>query len=87
MKKKEIWLLQIGEQFIIKETEMKCLQSLTDFFDNTREKRTNREEISFQYKKDYFRKTLGDKKTFSCRETSLLQWLQIDTKCWIICVI
>ena len=28
----EIWLLQIGEQFINKETAMKCLQSLTKFF-------------------------------------------------------
>ena len=28
----EIWLLQIGEQFINKETAMKCLQSLTEFF-------------------------------------------------------
>ena len=43
----EIWLLQIGEQFINKETAMKCLQSLTEFFDNTREKRTDREEMSF----------------------------------------
>ena len=43
----EIWLLQIGEQFINKETAMKCLQSSTKFSDNTREKRTNREEISF----------------------------------------
>ena len=28
----EIWLLQIGEQFLNKETAMKCLQSLTKFF-------------------------------------------------------
>ena len=28
----EIWLLQIGKQFINKETAMKCLQSLTEFF-------------------------------------------------------
>ena len=28
----EIWLLQIGEQFMNRETAMKCLQSLTEFF-------------------------------------------------------
>ena len=28
----EIWPLQIGEQFNNKETVMKCLQNLTDFF-------------------------------------------------------
>ena len=43
----EVWFLQNGEQFINKETAMKYLQSLTDFFDKTREKRTNREKISF----------------------------------------
>ena len=43
----EIWLLQIGEKFINKEIVMKSLQSLTEFFDNAWEKRTNREDNSF----------------------------------------
>ena len=51
----EIWLLPIGGQFINNKTAMKCLQNLRVFFDNTREKRTNKEKISFQYKHDYFR--------------------------------
>ena len=29
----EFWLLPIGGQFINKETAMKCLQSLTEFFE------------------------------------------------------
>ena len=72
----DIWLLQIGEQFINKETAMKCLQSLTEFFLTILEKNAPKEKkLVSNIKKDYFRKTLGDKRnsTFSCRETWLLQ--------------
>ena len=47
----ENWLLHIGEQFINKETAMKCLQSLTEFFDNTREKRTKENKLVSNIKK------------------------------------
>ena len=40
----EIWLLQIGEQFLNKETAMKCLQSLTEFFLKILEKNTPTEK-------------------------------------------
>ena len=72
----DIWLLQIREQFIKKETAMKCLQILTEFFLTILEKNAPTEKkLISNIKKDYFRKTLGDKRnsTFSCRETWLLQ--------------
>ena len=59
----EILLLQIGEQFNNRETVMKCLQSLTEFFLTIPEKkRLNREEIGFQCKKNYFKKPWLTKK-------------------------
>ena len=69
----EILLLQIGEQLINKEAAMKSLQSLTVFFGQYSRK-TEKKLVS-KIRKNYFRKTLGDKinSTFSCRETSLNQ--------------
>ena len=81
----EISLLQIGEQFINKETAMKCLQILTDFFMTILEKNapTEKKLVSKMKKTTSEKPWVGDKRnsTFSCRETSLLQLLQVDTKC------
>ena len=53
----EIWLLQIGEQFTDKEPAM-FAEFIWNFLTILKKKRTNREEISFEYEKDYFRQTL-----------------------------